>query len=129
MIISLRARSNLGKRGGSGFSKMMKNDESFGNVRKISGNSFLFRNFEIDSSRWRIIDHGMPMLVLLYEFPAETRLTVHRRLDIPNRSELARVWTREVRNFCRLFYISDGFLYHELLVSVSISFLARRNLC
>ena len=32
---------------------------------------------------------------LLYEFPAETRLTVYRRLDIPNRGELARAWTRE----------------------------------
>ena len=26
---------------------------------------------------------------LLYEFPAETRLTVYRRLDIPNRGEIA----------------------------------------
>ena len=26
---------------------------------------------------------------LLYEFPAETRLTVYRWLDIPNRGELA----------------------------------------
>ena len=32
---------------------------------------------------------------LLYEFPAETRLTVYRRLDIPNRGELASPWPRE----------------------------------
>ena len=33
---------------------------------------------------------------LLNEFPAETRLTVYRRLDIiPNRGEIARPWTRE----------------------------------
>ena len=31
---------------------------------------------------------------LLYEFPAETRLTVYRRLDIPNRDELAPDWPR-----------------------------------
>ena len=32
---------------------------------------------------------------LLYEFPAETRLTVYRRLDILNRDELAWPGTRE----------------------------------
>ena len=32
---------------------------------------------------------------LLYEFPAETRLTVYRRLDIPNRGESAPPWIRE----------------------------------
>ena len=32
---------------------------------------------------------------LLYEFPAETWLTVYRRLDIPNRGELASPWTLE----------------------------------
>ena len=35
------------------------------------------------------------MLVLLYEFPAETRLTVYRRLNILNRIELAGPGTRE----------------------------------
>ena len=32
---------------------------------------------------------------LLYEFPAETRLTVYRRFDMPNRGELASPWPRE----------------------------------
>ena len=32
---------------------------------------------------------------LLYEFPAETRLTVYRRLEILNRDELAGPGTRE----------------------------------
>ena len=32
---------------------------------------------------------------LLYEFPAETPLTVYRRLDILNRVQLARPGTRE----------------------------------
>ena len=32
---------------------------------------------------------------LLYEFPAETRLTVYRQLVIPKRGELASPWTRE----------------------------------
>ena len=32
------------------------------------------------------IDDEVSMLVLLYEFPAETRLTVYRRLDIAKRA-------------------------------------------
>ena len=35
------------------------------------------------------------MLVLLYEFPAETRLTDYRRLVLLNRSQLAGPDTRE----------------------------------
>ena len=35
------------------------------------------------------------MLVLLYEFPAETRLTVYRRLDIPKHSQFAGPGTSE----------------------------------
>ena len=41
------------------------------------------------SSHGDLVREACEMLVLLYEFPAETRLTVYRRLDIPNRGELA----------------------------------------
>ena len=41
---------------------------------------------------------------LLYEFPAETRLTVYRRLDIPNRGELAWIWTCKVLWFWSTFW-------------------------
>ena len=34
------------------------------------------------SSDEYLVREGRKMLVLLYEFPAETRLTVYRRLDI-----------------------------------------------
>ena len=37
---------------------------------------------QIDHAQHRDINNEMKMLVLLYEFPAETRLTVYRRLDI-----------------------------------------------
>ena len=49
---------------------------------KSSGNSFPFSKFELSTFPWRNFDYDLQMLVLLYEFQAETRLTVYRRLDI-----------------------------------------------
>ena len=67
--------------------------------------SNLQENSEQNSWIWKFMFEGFPMheilrvnykrVDLLYEFPAETRLTVYRRLDIPNRGELASSWTRE----------------------------------
>ena len=57
----------------------------FRKFQKISGNSFSFWNSELSNFPWKKIDDEIPMLVLLYEFPAETRLTVYRRLDMTRR--------------------------------------------
>ena len=41
---------------------------------------------------------------LLYEFPAETRLTVYRRLDIPNRSVFEKAWPAKIRDLGREYF-------------------------
>ena len=48
--------------------------------------------FKITYLHMKEINNRIKLLVLLYEFPAETRLTVYRRLDI-------RVMTRRVEVF------------------------------
>jgi hypothetical protein len=76
---------------------------------------------------------------LLYEFLAETRLTVYRRLDIPNRSVFDKAWPREDPwswtwifqfNWCFVFELldllhSNALNYIEVLFSLSISLGAR----
>ena len=63
------------------FPKWWNNNENFEIFRKISGNRTQFLNSELNTSM-KSINNEISMLVLLYEFPAETRLTVYRRLDI-----------------------------------------------
>ena len=61
------------------------------------------------------------MLVLLYEFPAETRLTVYRRLDIPKHSHSLDQAPANIREFCHRVCIFGKVLYYKLLVC-SINF-------
>ena len=60
------------------------------------------------------------MLVLLYEFPAETRLTVYRRLDILNRSSIG--WTWHPRTFIN-FVIAFVFLTKFYIMVTRIALL------
>ena len=76
-------------------SKCWKNDEIFEFSWKIAAKSSGSGNLYWSSSPWRKFWEHFDWGDLLYEFPAETRLTVYRRLDIPNRGELASPWPRE----------------------------------
>ena len=73
----------------------MKNDDF------LNFNKNLRKNMpELEINIWRAtcedkFKEKLHLSDLLYEFPAETRLTVYRRLDIPNRGELASPWPRE----------------------------------
>ena len=58
---------------------MTKISKIFENLRKLIFISKLFIECLSDED---LLREEREMLVLLYEFPAETRLTVYRRLDI-----------------------------------------------
>ena len=57
------------------------------------------------------------MLVLLYEFQAETRLTVYRRLDIVIRVQLQLVGSQKNVDLCIIFEVffvaTNAFVHYE----------------
>ena len=81
--------------------KCWKNDEIFEFQRKFVSKTFeKLPMKEISRKNYKWGD-------LLYEFPAKTRLTVYRRLDIPNRGELASPWPREDLWFWSTFFTCE----------------------
>ena len=84
------------KQPGRLLTKMLKKWWNFRIFMKISNKNswiskFIFEELPMEEISRIIYKWGD----LLYEFPAETRLTVYRRLDILNRIELAGPGTRE----------------------------------
>ena len=71
---------------------LMKFSKIFEKSQKIRLHQHM--NFWMSSNE-DLIREVSKMLVLLYEFPAETRLTVYRRLDIPKHSQFAGPGTSE----------------------------------
>ena len=57
---------------------------------------WFFNAFEEGTLKWAYACCG-----LLHEFPAETRLTVYRRLDIPNRNVFEKSAPDQIRDFGR----------------------------
>ena len=84
--------------------KMLKNSKI---SEKTSENSF---SFWIEHILMMNVDNEIPVLFLHYEFPAETRLTVYRRLDIRNFVELSMFWSMPNAKMpweCCPWYIED----------------------
>ena len=92
--------------------KMFKNDE------------LLSKNRETPMKFWRLLIIQFQQLQkgelqkwafeccgLLYEFPAETRLTVYRRLDMPNRSVLKRPAPAKIYDVGREYFDLIDTLY------------------